>query len=304
MGRQQSRSTSLRGTYARLGEAHARPSNCGARTKRHGGRRAAQSRRGYGHAAGAGAPSTAPAAMKPGHQRGRGSPDQAAGRCPAIVAPRSRAPSRSPRRAIAPIDRVPLPHRGSAIPVGRARRAVQRCTDEPTPPRLRPCPGGAGDRRGDRGPRPRRRGRIEPIGGAHRRDRRGFQDTVARALPSVVLIERTGALGSGMVFDDGGHIVTNAHVVGNARTFTVTTSDGTKYKATLSGAFPQGDLAVIDVQGANLRRRRSPTGRKVEVGELALAIGNPLACGRASPRESSAPPAGPCPRATASRSRR
>src|ERR671922_937101 len=59
----------------------------------------------------------------------------------------------------------------------------------------------------------------------------GFQDTVARALPSVVLIERTGALGSGVVFDDGGHIVTNAHVVGNARTFTVTTSNGAKHTA-------------------------------------------------------------------------
>ena len=104
----------------------------------------------------------------------------------------------------------------------------------------------------------------------------GFQDTVARALPSVVLIERTGALGSGIVFDDGGHIVTNAHVVGNARTFTVTTSDGTKYKATLSGAFPQGDLAVIDVQGANLKPATFADSSQVEVGELALAIGNPL----------------------------
>jgi putative serine protease PepD len=104
----------------------------------------------------------------------------------------------------------------------------------------------------------------------------GFQDTVARALPSVVLIERTGALGSGIVFDEGGHIVTNAHVVGNARTFTVTTFDGAKHKATLSGAFPQGDLAVIDVQGANLKPATFADSSQVEVGELALAIGNPL----------------------------
>ncbi len=104
----------------------------------------------------------------------------------------------------------------------------------------------------------------------------GFQDTVARALPSVVLIERTGALGSGIVLDDSGHIVTNAHVVGNARTFTVTTSDGAKHKATLSGAFPQGDLAVIDVQGANLQPATFADSSKVKVGELALAIGNPL----------------------------
>jgi putative serine protease PepD len=104
----------------------------------------------------------------------------------------------------------------------------------------------------------------------------GFQDTVARALPSVVLIERTGALGSGIVFDDGGHIVTNAHVVGHARTFTVTTSDGAKHEATLSGAFPQGDLAVIDVEGANLQPATFADSSQVKVGELALAIGNPL----------------------------
>jgi S1-C subfamily serine protease len=104
----------------------------------------------------------------------------------------------------------------------------------------------------------------------------GFQDTVARALPSVVLIERSGALGSGVVLDDGGHIVTNAHVVGNARTFTVTTSDGAKHEATLSGAFPQGDLAVIDVQGANLQPATFADSSQVKVGELALAIGNPL----------------------------
>jgi S1-C subfamily serine protease len=104
----------------------------------------------------------------------------------------------------------------------------------------------------------------------------GFQDTVARALPSVVLIERAGALGSGVVLDDRGHIVTNAHVVGNARSFTVTTSDGAKHEATLSGAFPQGDLAVIEVQGANLRPATFADSSQVKVGELALAIGNPL----------------------------
>ena len=79
-----------------------------------------------------------------------------------------------------------------------------------------------------------------PLATTTNRTAGGFQDTVARALPSVVLIERAGALGSGVVFDEGGHIVTNAHVVGNARTFTVTASDGAKHKATLSGAFPQG----------------------------------------------------------------
>jgi putative serine protease PepD len=115
-----------------------------------------------------------------------------------------------------------------------------------------------------------------PLASPSDRSAGGFQETVAGALPSVVLIERAGALGSGIVFDDGGHIVTNAHVVGGAKTFTVTTSDGHKHKATLSGTFPQGDLAVIEVQGGNLEPARFADSSKVKVGEIALAIGNPL----------------------------
>jgi putative serine protease PepD len=104
----------------------------------------------------------------------------------------------------------------------------------------------------------------------------GFQDTVARALPSVVQVRRSDALGSGIVFDDDGHIVTNNHVVGDATTFTVTTSDGATHRATLSGTFPEGDLAVIQVSGANLTPATFADSSKVQVGELALAIGNPL----------------------------
>ena len=115
-----------------------------------------------------------------------------------------------------------------------------------------------------------------PLAAPPDRSAGGFEDTVARALPSVVLIERSGALGSGIVFDDRGHVVTNAHVVGNARTFTVTTSDGHKHTATLTGTFPQGDLAVIDVQGGDLKPATFADSSQVKVGEFALAIGNPL----------------------------
>lgn len=104
----------------------------------------------------------------------------------------------------------------------------------------------------------------------------GFQDTVARALPSVVQIERPGALGSGVVLDDAGHVVTNAHVVAGARRFRVTASDGKRYDATLRGVFPEGDLAVIAVEGARLQPAEFADSSRVEVGELALAIGNPL----------------------------
>ena len=104
----------------------------------------------------------------------------------------------------------------------------------------------------------------------------GFQDTVDKALPSVVQIETGDSLGSGVVLDDEGYVVTNAHVVGGARRFRVTAADGARYGATLRGSFPEGDLAVIDVRGADLEPATFADSSGVEVGELALAIGNPL----------------------------
>jgi S1-C subfamily serine protease len=96
------------------------------------------------------------------------------------------------------------------------------------------------------------------------------------ALPSVVQIESTGKLGSGIVFDGDGDIVTNAHVVSGARTFTVTTQDGTRHRATLRGAFAANDLAVIRTTDTGLKPAQFADSSKLKVGERALAIGNPL----------------------------
>jgi S1-C subfamily serine protease len=104
----------------------------------------------------------------------------------------------------------------------------------------------------------------------------GFQDTVAKVTPSVVQIESGDSLGSGIVLDDEGHVVTNAHVVAGSRRFVVTAADGARYSATLRASFPQGDLAVIDVRGVDLTPAPFADSSRVEVGELALAIGNPL----------------------------
>jgi S1-C subfamily serine protease len=102
--------------------------------------------------------------------------------------------------------------------------------------------------------------------------------TVVRAVsPSVVQIQNAEGLGSGVVLDGNGHIVTNAHVVGTAKTFTVTTSNGKQYKnATLVGVFAPDDLAVIKVSGANLRPATFGDSSKLKVGDIAIAIGNPL----------------------------
>ena len=71
--------------------------------------------------------------------------------------------------------------------------------------------------------------------------------------PSVVQIQDQVGLGSGIVLDAAGYIVTNNHVVTGAKSLTVTTSNGSQYPATLVGTFPSDDLAVIKISGADLK---------------------------------------------------
>jgi putative serine protease PepD len=98
-------------------------------------------------------------------------------------------------------------------------------------------------------------------------------DTVS---PSVVQIETGSGLGSGVVYDGNGNIVTNAHVVGSARTFSVTLASGRVHAATLVGTFVPGDLAVIRLNGASPRPASFAADSSVTVGDIVLAIGNPL----------------------------
>lgn len=91
-----------------------------------------------------------------------------------------------------------------------------------------------------------------------------------------MLIQTRSGLGSGVVYDDQGHIVTNAHVVGNETQFLVGTSDGRQVRATLVGSFPVDDLAVIKVEETDLRPATFGDSSKLVVGEVVLAIGNPL----------------------------
>ena len=85
------------------------------------------------------------------------------------------------------------------------------------------------------------------------------------------------ALGSGFVWDDQGHIVTNNHVVNGATNISVTFSDGTILDAKLVGADPDSDMAVIQVENStNLPKPiEVADSSQVKVGQLAIAIGNP-----------------------------
>jgi putative serine protease PepD len=112
--------------------------------------------------------------------------------------------------------------------------------------------------------------------GAAIRLQNAFVDVVRQVSPSVVQIEDQTGLGSGIVLDARGDIVTNNHVVSGARSFVVTTSNGKQYRATLLGAFPPDDVAVVRVTGAHLRPAVFANSSKLHVGDLAIAIGNPL----------------------------
>ncbi len=105
-----------------------------------------------------------------------------------------------------------------------------------------------------------------------------FESTISKVLPSVVLIQTSRDLGSGVVFDDQGDVVTNDHVVGTATSFKVTLTGSTQpLSATLVGTYPADDLAVIRVAGAKgLHPAAFADSSKVQIGQIVLAMGNPL----------------------------
>ncbi|MYS23726.1 serine protease, S1-C subfamily, contains C-terminal PDZ domain [Streptomyces sp. DvalAA-14] len=106
-----------------------------------------------------------------------------------------------------------------------------------------------------------------------------YQDEVRNVLPSVVQITTNTDLGSGVVFDSKGDIVTNAHVVGKAKSFQVSVATGGKaLGAKLISTFPANDLAVIRLTSLpnNLKPATFADSSKVAVGQIVLAMGNPL----------------------------
>src|SRR5262249_11223644 len=82
--------------------------------------------------------------------------------------------------------------------------------------------------------------------------------------------------GSGFVIDGEGHILTNYHVIQNARQLEVTTSDKKKYKAQVVGADPAHDLAVIQIPIKTVPRAEIGDSKSLVVGQKVFAIGNPF----------------------------
>lgn len=84
------------------------------------------------------------------------------------------------------------------------------------------------------------------------------------------------SIGSGVIFDAKGYIVTNYHVVGNSKDVSVLLADGTNVPGKVIGGDPATDLAVIKIEGKNLPVAVFGDSDSLVPGETAIAIGNPL----------------------------
>jgi S1-C subfamily serine protease len=124
-------------------------------------------------------------------------------------------------------------------------------------------------------------------------DERATMAVFERATKSVVFIANTAiqrdpwsfnlfetpqGSGTGFVWNKQGHIVTNFHVVLGANSITVTLADRTEHKATLIGADPDHDVAVLQIHAAEeaLSPLTVGTSNNLRVGQKVLAIGNPF----------------------------
>jgi 2-alkenal reductase len=107
-------------------------------------------------------------------------------------------------------------------------------------------------------------------------------DAVDKVAPAVVTIHSTGGLGgvsgtgSGFIFDPDGWILTNKHVVDGASQLVVELKDGRTFTATLVGTDTLTDLAIIHIDATGLASAPIGSSEALEVGQLAIAIGNPL----------------------------
>ena len=85
----------------------------------------------------------------------------------------------------------------------------------------------------------------------------------------------TGA-GSGVILTEDGYIVTNNHVISGASKIAVTLKSGEEYSARLVGTSPENDLAVLKIEATGLKPATFADSDELQVGQVAVAIGNPL----------------------------
>ena len=89
-------------------------------------------------------------------------------------------------------------------------------------------------------------------------------------------MQLTQGAGSGVIVSEDGYIATNHHVIQGARTVQVTLHNGDSYPATIVGSDQANDIAVIKIDAKDLTTATIGDSSTVEVGDMAVAIGNPL----------------------------
>jgi serine protease Do len=92
--------------------------------------------------------------------------------------------------------------------------------------------------------------------------------------------QREKGLGSGVVMTQDGYIITNNHVVDGATNVTVTLADKREFKAKVIGTDPKSDIAVLKIDATNLSPITIADSSKVQVGDYALAVGDPFGVGQ------------------------
>ncbi len=110
------------------------------------------------------------------------------------------------------------------------------------------------------------------------KDQTTLEALYQQVLPGVVAIRTGNSLGSGFVFDNQGHVVTNQHVVDGTNDVEVDFASGFKAHGTVIGSDPDGDLAVIkvDAPADQIHPLALGDSSKLVVGEQVVAIGNPF----------------------------
>jgi S1-C subfamily serine protease len=120
------------------------------------------------------------------------------------------------------------------------------------------------------------------LSGTGNNEQAAREAVLAKVRPAVVEVNVTtdqgGAIGSGVIIDSRGYIVTNNHVVDGAQSMIVTLYDGTNLPAQLVGTDPTDDLAVIQITPPSKGLTVATIGdsSKLAVGQDVMVIGNPL----------------------------
>ena len=109
-----------------------------------------------------------------------------------------------------------------------------------------------------------------------------FREFFGRRAPQMPREERESSLGSGVIVDAKGIVLTNHHVAGEADEIMITLSDGREYEATRIGTDAQSDLAVLQLTNPPRDLVPLPIGdsQALRLGEIVLAIGNPFGIGQ------------------------